>query len=56
MTDSEKLDLILSEVQGMKSDVQELKERVSNVETKVTNVELTLENEISVNIKRVAEG
>mgnify|MGYP001046752855 CR=1 FL=1 len=49
MTDSEKLDLILSEI-------QELKQRTTNVENKVTNIELTLENEISVNIKRVAEG
>lgn len=66
MTDNEKLDLILSrlekldiiesEMQSIKSDTQELKQRMSNVENKVTNIELTLENEISVNIKRVAEG
>ena len=30
--------------------------RMSNIESKVTNIELTLENEICVNIKRVAEG
>lgn len=84
MTDSEKLDLILSEMQGIKTDVQELKQRTTSIETDVqelkqrttsietdvqelkqrttsieTNVadmKLTLENEIRVNIQRVAEG
>lgn len=49
MTDSEKLDLILSEI-------KDLKQRTVNVENKVTNMELTFENEIRVNIQRVAEG
>ncbi len=77
MTDSEKLDLILSEmqtmktdiqntktdiqsmktdIQSMKSDTQELKDKVSVIENKVTDISLTLENEIRVNIQRVAEG
>lgn len=70
MTDSEKLDLLLSEMQSMKNDMQgmkndmqdmkndmqDLKQRMSNVEDKTANIELTLENEISVNIRRVAEG
>lgn len=70
MTDSEKMDLILLEIQGMKKDMQgmkadmqgmkgdmqELGKRVSSIEDKVTNIELTLENEIKVNIKRIAEG
>ncbi len=70
MTDSEKMDLILAEIlgvkndvqgmkddmQGMKADIRELKERVSNIESKVTRIELTLENEVKVNIKRIAEG
>ena len=42
MTDSEKLDLILS-------DMQELKRRT-------TSIELTLENETNPNIKTIAEG
>lgn len=42
MTDSEKLDLILSELSALKNDTKDIK--------------LTLENEIRVNIQRVAEG
>ena len=49
MTDSQKLDLILSKMQHMDNDLQEVKR-------KVTNIDLTLENEIRVNIRRVAEG
>ncbi|MDE6620695.1 MAG: hypothetical protein K2K74_09475 [Lachnospiraceae bacterium] len=36
-------------MQGMETDLQEVKQ-------KVTNIDLTLENEIRVNIRRVAEG
>ncbi len=49
MTDSEKLDLILSEI-------QELKQRAAIIENSVTDIKLTIENEIRVNIQRVAEG
>lgn len=49
MTDNEKLDLILSEI-------QELKQHTTNIETSVADIKLTLENEIRVNIQRVAEG
>lgn len=42
MTDSEKLDLLLSNMQKMQTDI--------------TDIKLTLENEIRVNIQRVAEG
>lgn len=49
MTDSEKLDLILS-------DIQALKQRTINIENNVTDINLILENEIRVNIQRVAEG
>lgn len=48
--------LMNDKLQPIKNDLQEVKQRMSNVENKVTNIELTLENEISVNIKRVAEG
>lgn len=63
MTDSEKLDLLLSEMQGvksemqdMKSEMQELKQHTASIESDVTDIKLTLENEIRVNIQRVAEG
>ena len=45
MTDSEKLDLILSTL-----------EKLDKLENDVTDIKLTLENEIRVNIQRVAEG
>ena len=53
---NEDLKAISDLIQPIKDDLQEVKQRVSNIENKVTNIELTLENEISVNIKRVAEG
>ena len=91
MTDSQKLDLLLSEmkevktdvrtlkedVQTLKGDVQTLKENVSvlkqkvssledkvdelsqrtdTMEDKIVQINLILENEIRVNIHRVAEG
>ncbi len=40
----------------MKTDVQDLKQRTANIEASVTDIKLTLENEIRVNIQRVAEG
>lgn len=77
MTENEKLDLILSEVQGMKSnmsdmksemqvmktdmsdmksDIQNLQENIEKMNHKITRIDLTIENEIRVNIRRVAEG
>lgn len=49
MTDSEKLDLVLSEIRGMKSDMQELKRRT-------TNIELHMENVTDKNIQLIAEN
>lgn len=49
MTDSEKLDLILAEMQTMKTDMQDMKQ-------KITKIDLVMENEVRVNIQRVAEG
>ena len=45
MTDSEKLDLILSKL-----------EKLDTIENDVKDIKLTIENEIRVNIQRVAEG
>lgn len=63
MTDSEKLDLILSKMQGMETGMQGMETRMQTMESdlqevkqKVTNIDLTLENEIRVNIRRIAEG
>ena len=91
MSDSEKLDLILSDMQVMKSDMQgmkneihdmkddmqdmkneirdmkddmqdmkneihDMKDDMQEVKQKVSKVDLTMENEIRVNIQRVAEG
>lgn len=49
LTDDEKLDLILSEMQGMKTEMQELKRRV-------TSIELHLENDTDKNIQLLAEN
>lgn len=49
MTDSEKLDLILSEMRDMKSEMQELKRHT-------TNMELHLENATDKNIQLIAEN
>ena len=45
MTDSEKLDLILSKL-----------DKLDKLDNDITDIKLTLENEIRVNIQRVAEG
>ena len=49
MTDSEKLDLILSEMQNMKSEMQDIKRRIASVE-------LHLENATDKNIQLIAEN
>ncbi|MDE7274195.1 MAG: hypothetical protein K2N95_14250 [Lachnospiraceae bacterium] len=84
MTDSQKLDVIISAMQGMETKMQGVETQMQGMETKmqgvetqmqgmetrmqgmekdlqevkqkVTNIDLTLENEIRVNIRRVAEG
>ena len=43
------------DVQGLRDDVQNLQKKMDILDIRVTKVELTLENEISVNIRRVAE-
>ena len=49
MTDSEKLDLILSEMQSMQLDTQSMKQSINNIEHH-------LENVTDNNMKIVAEG
>ncbi|MCM1044705.1 MAG: hypothetical protein NC417_04275 [Candidatus Gastranaerophilales bacterium] len=56
MTDSEKLDLILDKVNSVDTRVSNLESDLQEVKKRVTNTDLILENEIRVNIQRVAEG
>ncbi len=56
MTDSEKLDLLLSEIQGLRQDIDGMKQDISDVKQKTTKIDLTIENELRINIQRVAEG
>lgn len=44
------------DMQGMKTDMQGMKDDIQRLDAKVTKIDLTLENEIRVNIQRVAEG
>lgn len=44
MTDSEKLDLLLSEITGMKSEMQSMKSEIRDTKEHVKNIELHLEN------------
>lgn len=53
MTDGKKLDLILSEIQGMKADMKNMKadmqsmnSRIDNVESQIKQTERVLKNEI----------
>ena len=62
MTDSEKLDLVLEKitdvdekVESLDKKVETLDKRVIRVENDVRVIKLTIENEIRVNIQRVAE-
>lgn len=84
MTDSQKLDLLLSEMKEVKTDVhllkedtrtlkedvhllkkdaqtlktsmQKLNERTDGIENRIVHMEVILENELRVNIQRIAEG
>ena len=70
MTDSQKLDLLLdkfesmesrmegmeSRMEGMESRMEGMESRMDTMESEILNVKLTLENEISPNVKIIAEG
>lgn len=70
MTDSEKLDLLLAKVSTMETKMDTMETKMDTIETKmdimetnvknvkadVKDIRLILENEIRVNIQRVAEG
>ena len=56
MTDSEKLDLVLDKITAINEKVETLDKKVIRIENDVRDIKLTIENEIRVNIQRVAEG
>lgn len=63
MTDSEKLDMIIADIQGMKSDIQGMKSDMQGMKTdmqelkrRTTNIELHLENGTDKNIQLIAEN
>lgn len=56
MTDSQKLDLLLSEVAGLKQDMTTLNERTGRLEEGFLDVKLHLENFTDKNISVLAEN
>lgn len=56
MTDSEKLDLILSEMQDMKTEMQDVKTEMQEQKRHTTNIELHLENVTDKNVQLIAEN
>lgn len=63
MTDSEKLDLILSEMQGMKSEMQgmksemqDMKSEMQELKQRTAGIELHIENVTDRNIQLIAEN
>lgn len=63
MDDTEKLDLIISKLGTIENKVDSLEGRFDSLESKVnaletelSDIKLILENEIRINIQRVAEG
>lgn len=56
MKDSEKLDLILSEMQDMKGEMQDMKGDIRELKERVTGIELHLENETDKGVQLLAEN
>ena len=56
MTESEKTDLILEKLNDIDKRLDGVDKRLDSVETDIRSMKLQLENEISRNIKIVAEG
>ncbi|MCM1100695.1 MAG: hypothetical protein NC079_03430 [Clostridium sp.] len=50
------LEDVKTDLEDVKTDLAGVKTDLEDVKTKVTKIDLTLENEIRVNIQRVAEG
>lgn len=56
MTDSEKLDIIIAEMQKLNQRMTTIETEVKDIKTDVKVTKLIMENELRVNIQRVAEG
>lgn len=56
MTDSEKLDLLISKVEKLDLMNSKMETDIAELKSEVNATKLMLENEIRVNIQRVAEG
>lgn len=63
MTENEKLDLILSEIQGMKveiqgmkAEMQSMKAEIQELKRRTTSIELHIENATDKNIQLIAEN
>lgn len=55
MNESQKMDLILQELGGIRRDVQAVKEDVQRLKERALAIEITLENETNKNIMLIAE-
>lgn len=49
-------DMMDKKLEPIKNDIDTLKNDVTDIKQKVTRIDLTVEDEIRVNIQRVAEG
>ena len=56
MTDSEKMDIILQEITGMKKDVGDMKKELTYVKNEVKDTKVHIENVTDNNIRIIAEG
>ncbi len=56
MTDSEKLEMIISEMQGMRQDMQGMNQDIQRLDKRVTGISVHLENVTDKNIQLLAEN
>ena len=56
MTDSEKLDLLLAEMHGMKSEMQSMKSEMQETKHSIERLEMHIENATDKNIQPLAEN
>lgn len=56
MTEKELLQAIYDDMKETKNKIVNMESKIENMESDITSIKLTIENEIRVNIQRVAEG